>query len=106
MAKRSVVVRTGAKKNQKLSSKNITDGGLFSRIEIDYVALASSLRRGLVVKDRLYRGKMYKQCFIGRDAVGWLASWIREKYLKLDENNVTPQNSTHEQSLLEAKLWH
>ena len=87
-----LVVRTGAQNGQKeVSSNNITDGGLFSRIEIDYVVAA--LRRGLVVKDRLCRGKMYKQCFIGRDAVGWLASWIREKHLKLDENNVTPQNS-------------
>ncbi len=51
--------------------------GIFTRLEIDFPGLAELMRAGLVVEDRVYRGQMNRQCFVGRDAVDWLVGWIR-----------------------------
>lgn len=36
--------------------------------------IASAMHRAIVVKDRSYRLKKYKQCFLGQDVVAWLLS--------------------------------
>ena len=90
LAKSSVIIGAG---NRSTPDGVVGDGersrestaagrGLFTRLEIDYAVLATEMRRGLVVKDRLYRGTMYKKCFVGRDAVAWLAAWIKRKQRK------------------------
>ena len=38
----------------------------------DIGPLASLLRRGVAIRDRSYHGKIYFNCFLGKDAVTWL----------------------------------
>ena len=41
---------------------------------LDVGPLARRLRRNVKIRDRTYHGKVYKNCFLGKDAVSWLCS--------------------------------
>jgi len=39
--------------------------------DIDLKEVAAAARAGLDIKDRTYRFKTYRACFVGRDLVKW-----------------------------------
>ena len=46
--------------------------GAVSIVQTDLTSLSAEMRRGIHIGDRKYHGRMFKACFLGKDAVDWL----------------------------------
>jgi hypothetical protein len=58
----------------------VSEGGMLGTDSSDLCALAVRMRESLGVKDRIYRLKVYRKCFIGSAAVAWLLDEAEAAY--------------------------
>ena len=59
-------------------SQTITSAKTLTQKELEALVAAMRGTDGVEIKDRRYRGNVYPQCFIGAEAVEWLAQRIQK----------------------------
>ena len=60
------------------SSPSRTASPSFARRRERLEDIATELQKGVEIKDRAYRWRKYKRCFLGSDAVSWLQSHVMD----------------------------